>query len=94
MIVCIQFNFSVDFVIPAKGEPVLEAYDKWKEWAQSKVCCDYGFHVAITWWSDKVAEDMETLTKERGKLKDVFFMMPFIISVSSSSSILIAYHAI
>ena len=53
-------------MIPSKGESLLEAYDKWKAWADAKVCCDYAFHVAITWWSDKVEEEMETLVKEKG----------------------------
>jgi len=56
----------MDFVIPKKGESLLEAYDKWRAWADEKVCCDYGFHVAVTWWSDQVAEEMATLTTERG----------------------------
>ena len=30
------------------------------------VCCDYSFHVGITWWSDIVAADMEILTKSKG----------------------------
>ncbi|XP_064635896.1 dihydropyrimidinase-like isoform X3 [Lineus longissimus] len=56
----------IDFVIPNKGESLLKAYDRWKEWADEKVCCDYGFHVAVTWWSDEVAKEMETLCKEKG----------------------------
>ncbi|EDO46551.1 predicted protein [Nematostella vectensis] len=56
----------IDFVIPAKGESLLEAYDKWRGWADEKVCCDYGFHVAVTWWSEEVAEEMEILVKEKG----------------------------
>ena len=30
------------------------------------VCCDYAFHVAVTWWNDEVGEEMETLVKEKG----------------------------
>ena len=59
--------FLVDFVIPQKGESLLEAYEKWRGWADAKVCCDYALHVAVTWWSDKVAEEMEILTKEHGQ---------------------------
>ena len=32
----------------------------------SQVCCDYSLHVAVTWWSDKVAEEMTTLVQEKG----------------------------
>ena len=63
----INFVIVVDFVIPQKGESLLEAYEKWRNWADAKVCCDYALHVAVTWWSDKVAEEMEILTKEHGQ---------------------------
>lgn len=60
--------FAVDFVIPKKGESLLEAYDKWRGWADAKVCCDYGFHVAVTWWGDDTADEMEVLVKEKGSV--------------------------
>jgi dihydropyrimidinase len=56
----------IDFVIPDKGESPLDAYMKWKGWAEDQVCCDYSFHVAITWWSDKVKNDMEILVRDHG----------------------------
>ena len=31
------------------------------------VVCDYGLHCAVTWWGDQVAQEMETLVKEKGK---------------------------
>ena len=58
-------TMCIDFVIPAPGENIIEAYKKWRGWAE-KAAGDYSFHVAITWWSDQVSEDMETLTKEYG----------------------------
>lgn len=44
----------LDFVIPAKGETLLEAYERYRITADEKVCCDYGLHVAVTNWSPKV----------------------------------------
>jgi dihydropyrimidinase len=55
----------IDFVIPSPGESLIKAYDTWQSWAQESVC-DYGFHVAITWWSDQVREEMGILARERG----------------------------
>ncbi|XP_055602680.1 dihydropyrimidinase isoform X2 [Uranotaenia lowii] len=56
----------IDFVIPQKGESLLEAYDTWRSWADPKVVCDYGLHVAITWWSKSVKDEMKILCEERG----------------------------
>ncbi|KAJ9579318.1 hypothetical protein L9F63_024575, partial [Diploptera punctata] len=56
----------IDFAIPKKGESLIEAYENWRQKADEKVCCDYGLHVAVTWWSDKVKEEMELLCKDHG----------------------------
>ena len=63
---CIFDLYLVDFVAPSKGESLLEAYDKWRRWADPKVVCDYSFHVCVTWWSDQVKREMEILASERG----------------------------
>ncbi|MGH8302107.1 MAG: dihydropyrimidinase, partial [Steroidobacteraceae bacterium] len=55
----------IDFVIPDPKEPLLAAYQKWRGWAK-KAAADYGFHVAVTWWSDQVHEDMGTLVQQEG----------------------------
>lgn len=55
----------IDFVIPAPQTSLLSAYDQWREWAE-KSCADYSFHVAVTWWSEKVKEDMGILAREKG----------------------------
>jgi len=55
----------IDFVIPNPQQNIMEAYNQWREWAEKSVA-DYTFHVAITWWDDTVAADMETLVKEKG----------------------------
>ena len=55
----------IDFVIPDPKEPLLAAYRKWRDWAQ-KAAADYGFHVAVTWWSEQVRADMGTLVQEEG----------------------------
>lgn len=55
----------IDFVIPAPQQPLMEAYNQWREWSE-KSAADYGFHVAVTWWDDSVERDMETLVKDHG----------------------------
>ncbi|XP_024917688.1 dihydropyrimidinase isoform X2 [Cynoglossus semilaevis] len=72
----------LDFVIPQKGKSLLEAYDRWRQTADLKVCCDYSLHVAVTWWSDEVKKEMQTLAKTKGvnsfkmfmAYKDVFML--------------------
>ncbi|MDE2396025.1 MAG: dihydropyrimidinase [Burkholderiales bacterium] len=55
----------IDFVIPDPQQPLLDAYRTWRGWAE-KAAGDYGFHVAVTWWSDQVRADMGTLVQEEG----------------------------
>ena len=55
----------IDFVIPNPQQRIMEAYQQWRDWSEKSVS-DYAFHVAITWWDDTVAADMEALVKEHG----------------------------
>ena len=55
----------IDFVIPDPQQPLMAAYQNWRGWAE-KAAADYGFHVAVTWWSEQVAADMGTLVREEG----------------------------
>ncbi|XP_070511948.1 dihydropyrimidinase isoform X2 [Cardiocondyla obscurior] len=56
----------IDFVVPRKDESLVEAYERYRQSADEKVCCDYALHVAVTSWSPKVKEDMATLAKDHG----------------------------
>ena len=55
----------VDMCIPAPGRSLLAAYQDWQRKA-AKAACDYGFHMAITWWDRPVFEQMETVVKTYG----------------------------
>jgi dihydropyrimidinase len=55
----------IDFVIPNPQQPLMEAYQTWRGWAE-KAASDYGFHVAITWWDESVHRDMGTLVNNEG----------------------------
>ncbi|KAK7940408.1 hypothetical protein WMY93_003734 [Mugilogobius chulae] len=40
-------------VLPEKNESLMEAYEKCRNSADSKVCCDYALHVGVTWWGPR-----------------------------------------
>ncbi|MDP6934531.1 MAG: amidohydrolase family protein, partial [Myxococcota bacterium] len=58
-------TMCIDFAIPNPQQPLMEAYQAWRGWAE-KAVADYSFHVAVTWWNDSVAQDMGTLVQECG----------------------------
>lgn len=47
----------VDFCLPAPGQSLLEARQMWDN-KTSQASCDYSFHMAITWWSEQVFNEM------------------------------------
>lgn len=52
----------VDTVVPDKEEGLVEAYDKWRRWADEKVCCDYALSVHVPRVDEDVAKEIEELT--------------------------------
>jgi dihydropyrimidinase len=52
----------VDFVLPGNGQSLVEALQDWHQKA-GKAAGDYSFHMAITWWGEKVWKDMEEVVK-------------------------------
>ncbi|XP_065571827.1 dihydropyrimidinase-like isoform X2 [Artemia franciscana] len=64
----------MDFVIPQKGQSLIEAYNEWRNWADENACCDYNFHVAVTWWSEQVKEEMAELVRNHGVNSFKIFM--------------------
>jgi dihydropyrimidinase len=47
----------VDFCLPSPGQSLLEALQMWHN-KTGKACIDYSFHMAITWWGEKVFDEM------------------------------------
>jgi dihydropyrimidinase len=47
----------IDFALPAPGQGLLDALDMWHN-KSGRANCDYSYHMAITWWGEKVFEDM------------------------------------
>jgi dihydropyrimidinase len=50
----------IDFAIPVKGQPLMEALGKWHEKAGKSVS-DYAFHMAVTDWSDKIKAEIPSV---------------------------------
>ena len=55
----------IDFVIPSRGQDLLDALAQWREKAQ-KAVSDYAFHMAVTWFGDKTAKEMEHCVRNEG----------------------------
>lgn len=55
-----------DFVIPAKGQSIIEAYNVWRAKSDHMALSDFTFHMALTYWNDQVASDIEKIVKESG----------------------------
>lgn len=54
----------LDFATQNKGESLEDALNNWHKKAQDKAYCDYGFHMAITDWNEKVSKDMQLMIDE------------------------------
>ena len=62
----------IDFVLPVAHD-LLAGLAAWEAKA-GRGCMDYGFHVAVTSWSDRVAADMATAVSRHGVNSFKFFM--------------------
>src|SRR5205809_5910788 len=63
----------VDFCIPARGESLLDGLKAWRE-RSKKAVADYSFHMAITGWGDKTADEMRAVVEQHGITSFKVFM--------------------
>jgi dihydropyrimidinase len=52
----------VDFILPGQGQGLMDAAQMWHN-KSGRATCDYSYHMAITWWGQKVWDDMEASVK-------------------------------
>jgi len=64
----------IDFIIPGRGQSLVEAYNDWKAKATPKINCDISFHMAVTWFDQSVLDEMATITNELGVTSYKFFL--------------------
>uniref|UniRef100_A0A7E4W6P6 dihydropyrimidinase n=1 Tax=Panagrellus redivivus TaxID=6233 RepID=A0A7E4W6P6_PANRE len=67
----------IDFVIPEKDENIIKAYEKWREWADAKVVCDYGLSMAITNWNEDVEFSMGEVVKSEYGINSFKFFLAY-----------------
>lgn len=62
--ICGGTTTIVDFVIPEKGKPLEGALCSWHAKAEGRTATDYGFHMAITEYTDAVAKEIPTIIRQ------------------------------
>ncbi|GAA0293756.1 dihydropyrimidinase [Rhodovulum strictum] len=55
----------VDFALPSPGQGLLDALQMWDN-KSTRAHCDYSFHMAVTWWSEQVFNEMEAVVRQKG----------------------------
>ena len=55
----------VDFVLPGQGQGLVDAMKGWHN-KSTQASCDYSFHMAVTWWGEKVFDEMPTVINDHG----------------------------
>ena len=63
----------IDFCIPNRGQSLLEGLKIWRE-RSAKAVSDYTFHMAITGWNDKTADEMTQVVEKHGITSFKVFM--------------------
>lgn len=63
----------IDFVIPNRGVSLLDGLAEWREKSRIAVA-DYTYHMAITGWTDRMAEEMKIVVQDKGITSFKVFM--------------------
>jgi len=53
----------MEFILPARDEAPLAAYDTWQSKGAGHSACDYSFHMAVTRYDDEVEEELRQIVE-------------------------------
>jgi dihydropyrimidinase len=53
----------IDFALPSPGQGLLDALAMWHN-KSTRAHCDYSFHMAVTWWSQQVFDEMPKVVEK------------------------------
>lgn len=56
----------IDFVLQTQGDTLYNALKEWKSRSDNQCYCDYGFHIAVTDFNDKVALEVKDFIEKEG----------------------------
>ncbi len=56
----------MNFILENRDMSLVDAFNKNKDLAEKKSCCDYAFHSAVFQYNEKIAKEMEVLVREKG----------------------------
>ena len=54
----------VDFAAPDKGESLARGLARWREKAEGKCACDYGFHMTIDDWNEGISREVGEMLEQ------------------------------
>jgi dihydropyrimidinase len=63
----------IDFCIPARGQSLIDGLEEWRE-RSKKAVADYTYHMAITGWGEKTADEMRAVVEQHGITSFKVFM--------------------
>jgi len=54
----------IEMVCPAKSDDAIEAFELWASKAEGKSACDYTFHMGVSRFDDRTADQLEAIVKQ------------------------------
>jgi len=73
--------------MPDHGDSIIEAVTRWRQWADPKVCCDYGLQVGLcnTYDDQTTTADMYVLANENGNQMYIYILYSLIWGAQNNS---------